>query len=449
MKRVISVLLVVLMLVSLCAFNAFAGSSDYSLTGAEVNDTSADATVEIPLSYAADCTYYSLQATWTVDAPLTLTALTAGGTASPMENDPATGHVVWMDTSFLGFDVAAGAPVWTATVTVPAGTADGEYSVKLHIDSFLYRYEDATIRKLVISLPEYDARIYQLLSGLWKLMDVPESAIEITSHLDSGLFYIFNQEQGLWINSVALYDYNADGLDYYRIDTSRNKKPEIITVTHEDYSSQMSMAKYGNDTYQMDADFARIAEYELKKAYISSVYLTGVAFNSKWMKKSTAVLCQGRRVFVGQNIYTKGACYRAVGGDYRDFYDRFFIETKENVLFDVGLSLDDGGEKNSFYPIVSGGKQWYNIRGKINVILDDTDSITLVYRSRHTEAEKREVVKIHGIPKRPNKTTKLSLEVEFENPTDGAVIIRDLGFGKLFPTTNKIYRKEFSIKWDE
>ena len=135
MKRVISVLLVVLMLVSLCAFNAFAGSSDYSLTGAEVNDTSADATVEIPLSYAADCTYYSLQATWTVDAPLTLTALTAGGTASPMENDPATGHVVWMDTSFLGFDVAAGAPVWTATVTVPAGTADGEYSVKLHIDS--------------------------------------------------------------------------------------------------------------------------------------------------------------------------------------------------------------------------------------------------------------------------------------------------------------------------
>ena len=57
------------------------------------------------------------------------------------------------------------------------------------------------------------------------------------------------------------------------------------------------------------------------------------------------------------------------------------------------------------------------------------------------------MVKIHGIPKRPNKTTKLSLEVEFENPTDGAVIIRDLGFGKLFPTTNKIYRKEFSITW--
>ncbi len=317
--------------------------------------------------------------------------------------------------------------------------------VKLHIDSFLYRYEDATIRKLVISVPEFNTHIYQLLSGLYKEMEVPEDAIEITSHLDSGLFYIFNQEQGLWINSVALYDYNADGLNYYRIDISRNKQPKIVTVTHEDYSSEMSLSRYGNDTYQMDVDFAKIADYEMKKAYISSVYLTGVGFTNKWMKKSTNILCQGRRVFVGQNIYTKGACYRAVGGEYKEFYNRFFVETKENVLFDVGISLDD--EKDTFVPIVNGGKQWYNIRGKIHVILDDTDTITLVYRSRHTEEEKREVVKIHGIPKRPNKTTKLSLEVEFENPTDGAVIIRDMGFGKLFPTTNKVYRKEFSIVW--
>ena len=319
--------------------------------------------------------------------------------------------------------------------------------VKLHIDSFLYRYEDATIRKLVISVPEYSSRIYNLLSGLYKLMEVPESAIEITSHLDSGLYYIFNQEQGLWINSVALYDYNADGLNYYRIDISRNKHPKLVTVTHEDYSSQMSLSHYGNDTYQMDVDFAKIADYEMKKAYISSVYLTGVGFTNKWMKKSTHVLCQGRRVFVGQNIYTKGACYRAVGGEYKAFYDQFFVETKENVLFDVGISLGD--EKDTFIPIVNGGKQWYNIHGKIHVILDDTDTITLVYRSRHTEEEKREVARIHGIPKRPNKTTKLSLEVEFENPTDGAVIIRDLGFGKLFPTTNKVYRKEFSIVWQK
>ena len=315
--------------------------------------------------------------------------------------------------------------------------------VKLHIDSFLYRYEAAEVRKLVISVDDYNPLIFQLLSKLYLDMGIDKENIEITSHLDSGLYYIFNQPSELWNNSVALYDYSADGLNYYRIDISKNKDPKTINVIHEDYTQQMSLSKFGNDTYQMDVEFAKIAEYEGKKAYISAVFLTGVGFSNKWMKKSTNVLCQGRRVFVGQNIYTKGACYRAVGGEYMAFYEDFFVETKENVLADIGITLDD--EKDTFVPIVSGGKQWYNTHGQLNVILDDTDNITIIYINHKTGEEKRETVRIHGLPKRPNKTTKVSLEVEFDSPKEGAVIIRDLGFGKLYPTTNKIYRKEFII----
>ena len=315
--------------------------------------------------------------------------------------------------------------------------------VKLHIDTFLYRYEAAEIRKLVISVETFDHEIFGLLSELYKDMNVDKNVIEITSHLDSGLYYIFNQPAELWNNSVALYDYSTDGLNYYRIDISKNKEPKTINVVHEDYTGEISLSKYGNDTYQMDVDFAKIAEYEGKKAYISAVFLTGVGFSNKWMKKSTNVLCQGRRVFVGQNIYTKGACYRAVGGEYSSFYNEYFVETKENVLSDIGISLGD--EKDTFVPIVTGGNQWYNTAGTLNVIMDDTDKVTIVYRNRKFDDEKREVVRIHGLPKRPNKTTKLSLEVEFESPNEGAVIIRDMGFGKMFPTTNKIYRKEFKI----
>ena len=315
--------------------------------------------------------------------------------------------------------------------------------VKLHIDSFLYRYEAAEVKKLVISVDDYNPLIFQLLEGLHAELGIDKESVEITSHLDSGLYYIFNQPSELWNNSVALYDYSADGLNYYRIDISKNKDPKTINVIHEDYTSQMSLSKFGNDTYQMDLDFSKIAEYEGKKTYISAVFLTGVGFSNKWMKKSTNVLCQGRRVFVGQNIYTKGACYRAVGGEYKAFYDDFFVETKENVLSDIGITLDD--EADTFVPIITGGKQWYNTHGKLNVILDDTDSITIIYRNHKTGEEKRETVRIHGLPKRPNKTTKVSLEVEFDSPHEGAVIVRDLGFGKLYPTTNKIYRKEFII----
>lgn len=315
--------------------------------------------------------------------------------------------------------------------------------LKMHVNSFLYRYEGATVKKLVITLPEYDKDIFRILRKFYKELGISPENVEITSHLDSGLYYIFNQDSDLWLNSVALFDYNADGLNYYRIDISRGKEPEVISVTHEDYSNQFNLALFGGDNILMDVTFAKIAEHEMKKTYISSVFLTGLGFSEKWMNKSRNILCQGRRVFAGQNIYTKGACYKAVGGEYEEFYTKYFVETKENVIFDVGIS--SGDEEDEFIPIALGGRQWYNIRGKINVILDDTDTITLVYKSRRTEQEVRESVKLHGIPKRPNKTSKFSLEVEFENPHRGAVIIRDVGFGKLFPTTNKIYRKEFEV----
>lgn len=315
--------------------------------------------------------------------------------------------------------------------------------LKMHVNSFLYRYEGATVKKLVITLPEYNKDLFRVLKGFYRELDIPEESVVITSHLDSGLYYIFNQSSELWINSVALFDYNADGLHYYRIDITRGKTPEVISVTHEDYSGQFNMALFGGDNILMDVTFAKIVDYEMKKTYISSVFLTGLGFSEKWMNKSRNILCQGRRVFAGQNIYTKGACYKAVGGEYEEFYKKFFVETKENVIFDVGIS--SGDEEDKFIPIALGGRQWYNIHGKINVILDDTDKITLVYRSRRTEQEVREVVKLHGIPKRPNKTSKFSVEVEFDDPHRGAVIIKDVGFGKLFPTTNKIYRKEFEV----
>ena len=42
-----------------------------------------------------------------------------------------------------------------------------------------------------------------------------------------------------------------------------------------------------------------------------------------------------------------------------------------------------------------------------------------------------------------------SLEAEFYSAEKGAVVIRDEGFGTMFPTTNKIYRKEFDLKWEK
>ena len=313
--------------------------------------------------------------------------------------------------------------------------------LRMHIDTFLYRYEGATVKKLVVTVPTFSKRLFRVLKGLYKELNVPEDCVVITSHMESALYYVFNQESDLYVNSVALFDYGTEGLKYFRIDRERTNGTNVIRVAGKDYSSQFNMAMFMGDDILMDEAFAKIVGAEMKQTYISSVFLAGLGFSEKWMNHSRNILCQGRRVFAGQNIYTKGACYKAVGGEYEEFYKTNLVETSENVPFDIGIS--SGGEKDEFLTIAEGGTQWYNIKGKINVILDDTDTITILYRDRKTGEITRDAVKLFGIPKRPNKTSKFSVEVEFDSRKNGAVIIRDVGFGKLFPTTNKIYRKEF------
>jgi hypothetical protein len=83
------------------------------------------------------------------------------------------------------------------------------------------------------------------------------------------------------------------------------------------------------------------------------------------------------------------------------------------------------------------------MRGKVTIFLDDTNRIEMVYRDMVTKEIQKEIIEIHGLPKRPPKTTKLSIEVEMYDEETGAIVIRDMGFGKIYPTTNKIYRKEW------
>lgn len=314
-----------------------------------------------------------------------------------------------------------------------------------YINEFLNRYQEASISKLVVAVYEYRKGLFRVLREWAEHFGLTEDQFEICSHSNSYLHYVFHQSEDIRKNSVALFDYSSAGLDYYRIDISRKATTKMLQIVHQDYSGQLpySLAEEGGDS--LDASFAQIARQEIEKTYISAVYLTGIGFADEWMQESLKAIYGGRRVFIGQNIYTKGACYAAYSGT-SSIEQEYIIRSDDMIPFDIGIYLDDN--KKQFVPIALGCTEWYNMKGSIEVFLDDTRKLELVYRDRIKNQLAREVIEINGLPKRPPKTTKLSLSVECYNETQGAIVIRDLGFGKLYPTTNKVYRKEFLVQQD-
>lgn len=316
--------------------------------------------------------------------------------------------------------------------------------LKTHIEEFLERSEEYQLCGLTVTLETYHPKIYDVVGRLKEELGLSKDAFYIMSHENAFFQYVMNQDEKLRVNSVAMFEYGTEGMEYYRIDKKHQGNSRIFYLGHQDMKKDMPYAMLFEDVEELDRHFSEIVRKKMKETYISTVYLTGPGFNDKWIEESTKVLCDGRRVFMGQNIYTKGACYHAKLGAYEADKDCILC-TEGSIPFDIGVSIGDMEGRNQFYPIAIGGREWYNMRGKVTLILDDTNRIDMVYRDKVSKEVQKEIIEIHGLPKRPPKTTKISLEVELYDEKLGAIVIRDVGFGKIYPTTNKIYRKEFSI----
>ena len=316
--------------------------------------------------------------------------------------------------------------------------------LKTHIEEFLSRSDDYVLKRLTVTLEEYTPKVYQVLGKLRKEFGLAEDAFYIMSHENAFFQYVMNQDERLRTNSVAMFEYGAEGMEYYRIDKKHQGNTRIFYLGKENLKEELSYGMLFEDVESLDRKFAEIAKKMMRETYISTVYLTGVGFTDKWIAESQKVLCDGRRVFMGQNLYTKGACYHAKYGAYEAEGDCVLC-TEGSIPFDIGVCIGETEGRNQFYPIAIGGREWYNMKGQVTLFLDDTNRIEMLYRDKVSKEMQREIIEIHGLPKRPPKTTKISLEVELTDERVGAIVIRDVGFGRIYPTTNKIYRKDFSI----
>ena len=152
-RKALAFILALVMLSSLFVGTAAAAPvvGDYTLTGRDVTvDGTADATVDVLFTSVNGGSCYNLEADWSKkeledSSYFTLNALTAGGAASPMENDPNTGRTVWTDLTFSApITVTAGGTIWKATYTVAKDTPTGTYTFSINVKSITDGSYDST-----------------------------------------------------------------------------------------------------------------------------------------------------------------------------------------------------------------------------------------------------------------------------------------------------------------
>ena len=185
---------------------------------------------------------------------------------------------------------------------------------------------------------------------------------------------------------------------------------------------------------EADMRFRKFIEGVFDKRIVSSVFLTGEGFENNWYPTSLRVLCNGRRAFIGNNLYSKGACYTAYRKMYMHIEDPVYLsESKLTDQITVNMRVDG---QEMWYPIVSWGAHWYESNNQWEVLLEDVEDIELHVESLVQGTLKTEVIPLENFPKRGEYSMRLQLETLFLDEKTCKITARDVGFGEFFLPTD-------------
>lgn len=310
------------------------------------------------------------------------------------------------------------------------------------------------IESIVFCVPEMSSDIARMLRGIGQRMGIERKKIHVQDYKESYCYFMFYQPKELWQYESALFYCDKRQIKAYMLSQiaagAKLKKQTFVTVD-EVASAQMEELKAVYPVLNVeqakmaDFRFQKFIESVFEKKIVSSVFLMGEGFENNWYPNSLKVLCNGRRAFLGNNLYSKGACYTA----YQRGQEELMKEQEGPVYLDesklkdqISIQLRQHG-KEEWYPLVPWGRHWYEGDGQWEVLLEDTDDIEIKVESLLTGTSRIERVQVNELPKRAKYTIRLQVEVLFVEENVCKILFKDVGFGEFFPATDFV--KEHTI----
>ncbi len=331
----------------------------------------------------------------------------------------------------------------------------GRYSVKSYqvlkrfivkLLSLLKEYYPADrIRKLVVTVAKREERLKDYLTAICDELGLPKGGFVLQNYRQSYMYYAVSQPKELWAHNVGLFEMENNRLLYSQIDIDKKTVPYIVGVIQKDLSDGIDWAALEKEgASHISYAFSNAANTALYKQLVTTVYVTGKGFEGAWAEEALKELCVGRRVFRGQNLFTKGACYaaREMAGEGKLeqclFLDEDMIAC--NVLLRVycDASIQD-------VLLVKAGTLWSEVDSSIDVIPDEEEEIRITIQDVLKHEIRAHMLSLSGFAGRKNKMTRFTIRIRFADSHTCIVTLKDNGFGEYCPSSNRVWERYITV----
>lgn len=293
----------------------------------------------------------------------------------------------------------------------------------------------------------------QELTDLWSTViigalercKVDRKRIYVQDFLSSFYYFTVNQKKELWYQDVALLTYEEEKIVGYVLHIDKSTRPAIARVDRVAEQAVDENVRAGRKELEWNKEKDRLFFELLKRVFerrnVNVSYLVGDYFSKTWAERSIQYLCYKRHAFQGKNLFSKGACYAAM--------ERAGLIPGRDILFggrdmievNLGMEMNIRG-KETYYPMVSAGINWYEAHHTCEFILNQEREIRLISRPMTQGGSVLHFMRLPGLPERVNRSTRLRMTVYFSSPSRCHVEIEDLGFGGLVRSSGMSWSRE-------
>ncbi len=289
------------------------------------------------------------------------------------------------------------------------------------------------IGALMFTCEELDPGMLEVLTQAVEALHLKTENIYFQSHRESFYYYNLYQPEELWKQGSVLCEYKENSIQTYSMECNRHTTPIVTYIEEREFPFPIEKS---------DEKFLEIATQLCENRMVSSVYLIGEEFSRDWMKESLRYLCRGRRVFQGNNLFSKGACYSMMERLYSSENGQKYVYLGQDKLkTNIGMKVRRQGEE-SYQALLDAGISWYEAHNEMEFYLLEGRAVELLITSLTGKGSR--IARI--VPEELQEgITRLRIHVEMKDETHLQVELEDLGFGTFRTATHHIWKEEIVL----
>jgi len=302
------------------------------------------------------------------------------------------------------------------------------------------------IEALMITCDRLDATVVGVLEKLSANLRLKTERIAWQSHQESYYDYLIHQQGELWKEPSILFHYQGNRMICYRMECNRKTKP-VVTFIHreeEEFPSRESLSgkePEGNEI--LDRTFLALVQEKIGNGRIASVYLIGDDFSEDWLKDSLKFLCDRRRIFLGNNLFCKGACHGMLEHFHPSEVAKEYVFLGEDKLkSNVGMMVYRQGN-STYLPLLDAGASWKKATASLEFYLQGENQVELTATSLVGGGKTIIPIDLDGLP---GELSRIRMTLSMKEEKVLHARFTDMGFGEFRSAETKVWEKDVTLE---